>query len=440
MLMERGQQYKRAIQLFMRASNNQRWPQNFDELESFNGKRFLRHRYKDPITGKDEWRLIHIQNGVLTDSVTNKPQNKKADDKDLLANQTVGDYGSSVGSYNPQDQGGAAYLNAATRRRPSDSNLPGTMPGATPAGAPMDPAQPGMNPPGQPGTTAAIPSGMPGGTGQPGQPGQPGLPPGLPGGVPGIPGAPSQLPPNQNNASNQGYSTVGNYGSIGSAPPPNTPNTPNMPNTPGGTTPQFPGMPGPPANSQNFGGTPAYPITAGANGLPPNYPQPGMQINPNQQSAAQNLIGSLLTTPRPGGLQNLNQGQVMGGGIAGVASKADADSIMVYHDRTNYDEWEFIFDPSKQRYPPPNPVSGASIGTPAAQLGSTPNGSMGTPAAQLGTPAGATPSSFGTPGASTPGVGPPAAGTPATTTGGAMPGMGGMGGTNSQPDIRPGRK
>jgi hypothetical protein len=164
-----------------------------------------------------------------------------------------------------------------------------------------------------------------------------------------------------------------------------------------------------------------------------------MQINPNQQSAAQNLIGSLLTTPRPGGLQNLNQGQVMGGGIAGVASKADADSIMVYHDHTNYGQWEFIFDPSKQRYPPPNPVSGAAIGTPAAQLGSTPNGSMGTPAAQLGTPAGATPSSFGTPGASTPGVGTPA-GTPATTAGGAMPGMGGMGGTNSQPDIRPGRK
>ncbi len=46
-----------------------------------NNRRFLRHRYMDPITGKDDWRLIHIQNGVLTDSVVNKLKNP-ADQKE----------------------------------------------------------------------------------------------------------------------------------------------------------------------------------------------------------------------------------------------------------------------------------------------------------------------------------------------------------------------
>jgi hypothetical protein len=313
----------------------------------------------------------------------------------------------------------------------------------------MDPSQPGM-PPNAMGQPGGLQAGLPAMPGVPGQNGQTGFPPGMPGVPgqtsqtgfpPGIPGMPAQsMPgqtPGQNSSSNQGsYSTVGNYGStvgtggvVGSAP-----------SAPGGMPQQFPGMPGPPANSQNFGGTPAYPIAQGANGMPPNYPQPGMQINPAQQSAAQNLIGSLLTTPRPGGLQALGQAQTtIGGGIAGVASKMDADSIMVYRDRTNYAEWEFIFDPSKQRFPPPNPVNGAGIGTPAAQLGSMPTGNMGIPAAQLGTPAGATPGMQGMPGtgimggAGTMGT----AGMGATGTAGAP--MGGMGATNMQPDIRPGR-
>ena len=452
MLMERGEQYKRAIQLFLRANNNQRWPASIDELESFNGRRFLRHRYKDPITGKEEWRLIHIQNGVLTDSVTNKPPGKKDDGKDLLANQTVGDYGSAIGSYNSPSQGGG-LLNAAQRRRASDSagpGVPGGLPGAVPAGGPLPD---GTQPPGQP-----VPVGFPGQTaglpGQPGQtpvPGQTGFPPGfpVPPGVPGQPGSvppvPGQVPGQSSTANQGGYSTVGNYGSnIGTGV------TSSQPGATGVSGSQYPGMPGPPANSQNFGGTPAYPVAAGAQGTSPGYPQPGMQINPNQSSAAANLIGSLLTTPRPGGLQGINaqQGQVMGGGIAGVASKADSDSIMVYHEHTNYSEWEFIFDPSKQKYPPPNPVSGSAIGTPASQLGSMPAGNMGTPVSQMGTPAGQTPANgspfgagaFGAAG-SQPGT--PAGqfgSTPGTGTGMAAPAGSPFGGSASQPDIRPGRK
>src|SRR3984957_13030227 len=72
LLMERGEQYKRAVGLFLRTNKNTRWPATIEELENFNNRRSLRRRYIDPMTGKEEWRLIHIQNGVLLDSITNQ--------------------------------------------------------------------------------------------------------------------------------------------------------------------------------------------------------------------------------------------------------------------------------------------------------------------------------------------------------------------------------
>jgi len=65
LLIEHGEQYKRAIGLFLRTNKNARWPASIEELESYNNHRSLRKRYIDPMTGKDEWRLIHLQNGVL---------------------------------------------------------------------------------------------------------------------------------------------------------------------------------------------------------------------------------------------------------------------------------------------------------------------------------------------------------------------------------------
>ena len=129
------------------------------------------------------------------------------------------------------------------------------------------------------------------------------------------------------------------------------------------------------------GGTPFQSAIPGA--LPGNFPggalggasgggQPGgIGISPQAQAAAANLIQGLLTQPRPGGMQGLpTQGTtIMGNGIAGVASKAEGDSIMVYADHSNYNEWEFIYDPMKFVVPP-NPNTGSSVGTPAQQLGS----------------------------------------------------------------------
>ena len=56
--MERGLQYRRAIQLYYKKF--QAYPTDIKQLEKTNEIRFLRKRYTDPITGKDDWRLIHM--------------------------------------------------------------------------------------------------------------------------------------------------------------------------------------------------------------------------------------------------------------------------------------------------------------------------------------------------------------------------------------------
>jgi hypothetical protein len=63
---------------------------------------------------------------------------------------------------------------------------------------------------------------------------------------------------------------------------------------------------------------------------------------------------------------------VGGSGMAGIASAAKLEGIMVYNDRTAYNEWEFIFDPTKVP-PVPPPPGGSSGGTPANRVG-TPAG------------------------------------------------------------------
>ncbi len=59
--MERGKQYIRAIQLYYRKFNA--YPPNIDALVKTNNIRFLRKRYIDPTTGKDDWKpIMYCQN------------------------------------------------------------------------------------------------------------------------------------------------------------------------------------------------------------------------------------------------------------------------------------------------------------------------------------------------------------------------------------------
>ena len=50
-LIHRGVQYSRAVRKYFKAFG--RYPTRIEELESTNNQRFLRRRYKDPVTGKD---------------------------------------------------------------------------------------------------------------------------------------------------------------------------------------------------------------------------------------------------------------------------------------------------------------------------------------------------------------------------------------------------
>ena len=56
-LIHRGVQYSRAMKHFVKKFG--RYPTRVEELENTNQVRFLRRRYKDPITGKD-FKILHM--------------------------------------------------------------------------------------------------------------------------------------------------------------------------------------------------------------------------------------------------------------------------------------------------------------------------------------------------------------------------------------------
>src|SRR5207248_1871504 len=118
MLVERGEQYKRAIRMFFAA--NKRYPATIEEMESFNNRRFLRKRFRDPMTGKEEWRFIHIQNGILTDSLVQKPKGQQQ--AGSTQSQLVAEIPASA--LDPS-AAGASAPNMAMRRRASDGTTPG---------------------------------------------------------------------------------------------------------------------------------------------------------------------------------------------------------------------------------------------------------------------------------------------------------------------------
>jgi hypothetical protein len=109
-----------------------------------------------------------------------------------------------------------------------------------------------------------------------------------------------------------------------------------------------------------------------------------MPANPTAQTAAAGMIQNILTSPRPGGMPANNPGTIVGGGIAGVASKFEAEGIMVINDRTAINEWEYIFDINKFRRPG-NPLGGGP-GTPAN--GNQGGGAIGGPGGATGGPGG----------------------------------------------------
>jgi type II secretory pathway pseudopilin PulG len=60
----RANQYVRAIRLFHKKTGN--YPTSIEQLEKTNNQRYLRQRYLDPLTGKDDWKLIMVGQNKTT--------------------------------------------------------------------------------------------------------------------------------------------------------------------------------------------------------------------------------------------------------------------------------------------------------------------------------------------------------------------------------------
>jgi type II secretory pathway pseudopilin PulG len=60
----RANQYVRAIRMFHKKTGN--YPTSIEQLEKTNNQRFLRQRYLDPLTGKDDWKLIRVGQNKTT--------------------------------------------------------------------------------------------------------------------------------------------------------------------------------------------------------------------------------------------------------------------------------------------------------------------------------------------------------------------------------------
>jgi hypothetical protein len=366
LLIDRGEQYKRAIQLYVQA--NKTWPQKIEDLENTNDKRYLRQRYVDPMTGTKEWRLIHVNaGGVLTDSLV-KPlaagtgPNGQAPNG-MQTTSTGTGFGTSSGTSTMAMAGtpGTASptgtpgvpdpnapppdpndVNAAVKRRPSD-----VVGQAYTAPANVDPNDPSTWAP-----ISLSPVNANGGpTGQP------------PSGAVGFNGGLLGQMPNQIAGQMQGQAGY--------------PPQPNIPGQMGGTGVPLPGQPGfNPLQNQfkidsNGQLVPVTPTqtgavinsqTGGVQGVPTDPTQqtgvgsginaPGMNPAGNgvaAQNAATSAITQMLTNPL-GSQNGLGQSAGMSqGGIAGVASTYKGTSIKEYATRKKYQEWEFVFSQNNQQ-------------------------------------------------------------------------------------------
>ncbi len=352
LLIDRGEEYQRAVTLFVHKFR--RYPGSMEELENTNGQRFLRRRFVDPMTGKAEWRLIHAgPGGVLTDSV----DSKAPDQKDPSAPQNfINDIGLTASSLNSATSGDS--VNLATRRRPSDSgNSAGG--GGDDSGNNNQPVNNGIA--GYSGPVMVLPDG--------------------------------RIVP-ANSSGTYTPPAAGAAGASGRISP-----MPGM--VPGGLPPGFP-----------TGATPGQmpsgvAIQQGAQqGIPQGMPQ-GAPSPAGPPGAAASLINQILTNPRgaiPGApAQSLQQGQqtqqlgqsagqvATGGGfgtapapmtfccccagIAGVASKKESEGIKTVNDHTKYNEWEFVYDSTKDAA---NQTQGA-MGAAGASGGPGGRGGMNNP-------------------------------------------------------------
>lgn len=148
--MQRGKQYRRAVQLYYRKFHA--YPPNIDALVKTNEIRFLRKKYVDPTTGKDDWKPIHLGENKAPTAMGFFGQPLAGNASTIAGTGPSG--GNGINGASPIGSGssfGGSSLFAApdTGTNPAAStSAPGTTPGAT-----ATPGTPGTT--GTAGTTGA---------------------------------------------------------------------------------------------------------------------------------------------------------------------------------------------------------------------------------------------------------------------------------------------
>ena len=321
LLIDRGNEYANAAKLYYRKIRQ--YPPTIDAMENTNRMRFLRKRFKDPFTGKDDWRLLHAApNGMLTDSKVNPVNNGMAGagNSNLNANNKNTSSSSPFGGSNSPSGFGNSNSNAGFGGFNSSSSSSGF--GGFNSG--------GSNPTGGTGAAEVV--------------------------VPAIPQRPPAIAANsatngETNASMGQEMPAATENAVFNIGAPSSPNGRSAdPNVPATNTPQAA------ANGQVLGpnGLPVSPNTQTGTDTNPNNPLSATGApSSNQNSIPPQGTGTTPFRLSPSGagssLTNTT-GTLQGGGgigIAGVASKAEGHAIKAVNDQGNYSFWEFYYDPTK---------------------------------------------------------------------------------------------
>jgi len=279
-LIFRGQEYRRAIQAYVRKFG--RYPNSLDDLEDTNGIRFLRRRYLDPMKKRNGDEPLPTEQEAAWQRSDERAAEAEQDEEWRLIH---------IGP-------GGTFPDAKTSIIPPTQN-----PLAPPGGLGL-PASPGM--PGGPRGTSPTLGGSPA-TG-------PAQPQAQLGAVPSpFGGGPAAGPASQQSQFGAVPAPFGGGPAAG----------PASQQSPFGAPPSPFGAPSPPRGSGPPSGLTPVPGQGPQQQLPDAFrPSANPTANPAQQPRA--AFG--------------------GGGIAGVASRSTDESIKVVNGYTQYDEWEFIYD------------------------------------------------------------------------------------------------
>ena len=285
LLIDRGDEYKRAVKLFVRKVGT--YPASLEALEDTNRMRFLRHKFKDPFTGSDDWRLLHAgPGGMLLDSKVNPLKGMGGlNGGGGFSSGSNSSFGSTASAAN-SGFGSSGFSSFGS----NTSSAPVVVARSLPQRAPAISAN-GAGAYQAPANGQALDAN--------------GLPPLLPSGDAGQ--SFNDVQTDQGvQVTNEGASVPGQ--------------------TPTGTAPGQPGV------AQTGAITPGAAPADGSNAMQAVRP---LLSNPNGPAPA-------AVADRASPL-----GRIRAGGIAGVASKAEGHSIKRVNDQTDYSLWEFYYDPSK---------------------------------------------------------------------------------------------